>query len=101
MDAATTDACIELLDEAGQPRVLQKILPIVARGQDEARGSLGRSLPLLDSDGVHNGIDGGEGVGRVTKPGLDQPVGFAAINRVPRRMIEEQVQQVWYIHSAT
>ena len=37
-------------------------------------------------------IDGGEGVGRVTKPGLDQPVGAAAINRVPRRMIEEQVQ---------
>ena len=35
--------------------------------------------------------DGGEGVGRVTKPGLDQPVGAAAINRVPRRMIEEQV----------
>ncbi|MBQ2062423.1 MAG: cobalt-precorrin-5B (C(1))-methyltransferase, partial [Oscillospiraceae bacterium] len=25
-------------------------------------------------------IDGGEGVGRVTKPGLDQPVGAAAIN---------------------
>lgn len=32
-------------------------------------------------------IDGGEGVGRVTKPGLDQPVGAAAINTVPRRMI--------------
>ena len=31
-------------------------------------------------------IDGGEGVGRVTKPGLDQPVGAAAINTVPRRM---------------
>ncbi len=29
-------------------------------------------------------IDGGEGVGRVTKPGLDQPVGAAAINSVPR-----------------
>lgn len=39
-------------------------------------------------------IDGGEGVGRVTKPGLDQPVGSAAINRVPRQMIQEQVQQV-------
>ena len=39
-------------------------------------------------------IDGGEGVGRVTRPGLDQPVGAAAINRVPRRMIEEQVQAV-------
>lgn len=39
-------------------------------------------------------IDGGEGVGRVTRPGLDQPVGAAAINRVPRRMIEEQVRRV-------
>ena len=28
-------------------------------------------------------IDGGEGVGRVTKPGLDQPVGNAAITDVP------------------
>ena len=34
-------------------------------------------------------IDGGEGVGRVTKPGLDQPVGAAAINHVPRQMITE------------
>lgn len=39
-------------------------------------------------------IDGGEGVGRVTKPGLDQPVGAAAINRVPRRMIEQQATAV-------
>ena len=34
-------------------------------------------------------IDGGTGVGRVTKPGLDQPVGAAAINHVPRQMITE------------
>lgn len=34
-------------------------------------------------------IDGGEGVGRVTRPGLDQPVGEAAINSVPRQMIRE------------
>lgn len=39
-------------------------------------------------------IDGGEGVGRVTKPGLDQPVGEAAINSVPRKMIEENVREV-------
>lgn len=39
-------------------------------------------------------IDGGEGVGRVTKPGLDQPVGAAAINTVPRRMIAQAVQEV-------
>ena len=39
-------------------------------------------------------IDGGRGVGRVTKPGLDQPVGAAAINSVPRLMIREAVEEV-------
>ena len=39
-------------------------------------------------------IDGGEGVGRVTKEGLDQPVGAAAINSTPRRMIDEGVRAV-------
>lgn len=39
-------------------------------------------------------IDGGIGVGRVTKPGLDQPVGNAAINRVPREMIAKEVLEV-------
>ena len=39
-------------------------------------------------------IDGGLGVGRVTREGLDQPVGAAAINSTPRRMIAEQVQAV-------
>ena len=44
-------------------------------------------------------IDGGEGVGRVTKPGLDQPVGAAAINSVPRRMITAAVEAVCAAHS--
>lgn len=39
-------------------------------------------------------IDGGKGVGRVIKPGLDQPVGAAAINHVPRQMIWQQVKDV-------
>ena len=39
-------------------------------------------------------IDGGEGVGRVTKPGLDQPVGSAAINHVPRQMIQAAAEAV-------
>lgn len=38
-------------------------------------------------------IDGGEGVGRVTRPGLDQPVGSAAINSTPRKMISQQLQK--------
>lgn len=39
-------------------------------------------------------IDGGIGIGRVTKRGLDQPVGNAAINSVPRKMIRENVEEV-------
>ena len=39
-------------------------------------------------------IDGGTGVGRVTKPGLDRRVGEAAINSVPREMITAAVQAV-------
>lgn len=42
-----------------------------------------------DEPGV--GIEGGEGVGRITKPGLELPVGEPAINPVPRRMIVEAV----------
>lgn len=39
-------------------------------------------------------IRGGEGVGIVTKPGLDQPPGEAAINTGPRNMIREAVRSV-------
>ena len=39
-------------------------------------------------------IDGGFGIGRVTKRGLDQPVGNAAINSIPRQMIRENVKEV-------
>lgn len=39
---------------------------------------------------IHSSIilDGGVGVGRVTKPGLSQKVGEAAINPVPKAMID-------------
>ena len=39
-------------------------------------------------------IDGGIGVGRVTKPGLGLDIGSAAINPVPKKMILENVQEV-------
>ncbi|MBR4234790.1 MAG: cobalamin biosynthesis protein CbiD [Clostridia bacterium] len=41
----------------------------------------------------------GEGVGKVTLPGLKLPVGEAAINPVPRRMITEAVRSV-FAHNA-
>jgi len=46
---------------------------------------------------LHDGeiiIDGGQGIGRVTKPGLDQPVGNAAINSTPRMMIHRELESV-------
>ncbi|EEG74483.1 cobalt-precorrin-5B (C(1))-methyltransferase CbiD [[Clostridium] hylemonae] len=43
--------------------------------------------------GTSVSLDGGKGVGRVTKKGLDQPPGAAAINKVPRRMIVEAVEE--------
>ena len=47
-----------------------------------------------ENDGRRILIEGGKGVGRVTKPGLDQPVGEAAINSVPRKMITKEVLEV-------
>jgi len=41
--------------------------------------------------GIH--LDGGIGVGRVTKAGLPVPVGQAAINPVPRKMINSVVKE--------
>ena len=49
-------------------------------------------VSLSDEPGIT--IDGGAGIGRVTKPGLDQPVGQAAINRIPRQMIAENVGKI-------
>ena len=39
-------------------------------------------------------IDGGEGVGRVTKPGLGLEIGSAAINPTPKKMILENIIEV-------
>ncbi len=49
-----------------------------------------------DQSTQENGIriTGGEGIGIVTRPGLDQPVGSPAINSVPRQMIRKEVGEV-------
>jgi cobalt-precorrin-5B (C1)-methyltransferase len=49
-------------------------------------------------------IEGGIGIGKVTKPGLAVPPGEWAINPVPRRMIEQAVDAVlseFNIHNST
>lgn len=39
-------------------------------------------------------ITGGEGIGKVTKKGLNQPVGEYAINSTPRKMIEDELTNI-------
>ena len=65
-------------------------------GGDDADDTNGALVYAKVSRKVSEGIevDGGVGVGRVTRRGLDQPVGNAAINRVPRSMIKEAVEDV-------
>jgi cobalt-precorrin-5B (C1)-methyltransferase len=58
------------------------------KSSDVASSSIEQpSLPVIT-------IEGGHGVGRVTKPGLSVAVGEAAINPVPRRMIRDAVAEV-------
>ncbi len=59
---------------------------------DATHGTLVYSDVTLTESGID--IDGGKGVGRVTRRGLDQPPGNAAINRVPRAMIKEALEDV-------
>lgn len=91
------------------PKGIPLILPVYnhCKGEDWASCSVQKDSGddpdvtngihiFAKAEKIHKGIviDGGVGVGRVTKKGLDQPVGAAAINTVPRKMIEEQVRKV-------
>lgn len=59
---------------------------------DATSGTLVYSTVSRIDSGIE--VDGGTGVGRVTRKGLDQPPGNAAINRVPRSMIREALEDV-------
>ena len=61
---------------------------------DATHGTLVYSKVSKADSGIN--IDGVVGVGRVTRKGLDQPVGNAAINHVPRSMIKEAVEDVQF-----
>lgn len=55
--------------------------------------TISAKVELTDDDGKIT-IDGGKGIGSVTKEGLPVPVGEAAINPVPRKMIKEAIREV-------
>lgn len=84
--------CGVVKDAGDDPDVTNGCL-IVAEVRKTDAENVTDGATIRDSGGEIT-IDGGEGVGRVTKSGLDQPIGAAAINRVPRRMIADAVREV-------
>ncbi|MCP4669727.1 MAG: cobalamin biosynthesis protein CbiD, partial [Desulfobacula sp.] len=59
------------------------------------KAKIGAKITLSHSDKTKINIAGGKGVGTITKPGLELPVGEPAINPGPRRMIQNSVKEVF------
>ena len=68
--------------------------PDMTKGMEVLSG-----VVVLDADG-EIGFRAGSGVGIITEPGLKLPVGEAAINPVPRQMIEAAVRSVFGARAA-
>jgi cobalt-precorrin-5B (C1)-methyltransferase len=68
--------------------------------RDNAQGSTSLACKRAGLQAFKLIIKGGVGVGMVTKPGLAVPVGEPAINPVPRKMIQEAVQEAVTDHKA-
>ena len=79
---------VEIGGNAGSDGIVEASIQSSKNGsQDSSCAFTSESFPYLT-------LDGGIGIGRVTKEGLEQAVGQAAINRVPRQMIFDAVADV-------
>lgn len=82
-------ARVEMLDIPGEKRNLSEEKPDIPEENPDIHGAGNEP----DAAGERFILDGGEGVGRVTKPGLSQAIGEAAINPVPRSMILREAKE--------
>ncbi|MGP8049325.1 MAG: cobalt-precorrin-5B (C(1))-methyltransferase [Desulfobaccales bacterium] len=123
--AAAQGALWELLEPPAPERVEVTLpgggrltIPLLYHQHSEERGEAAVIKDAGDDPDVTNGAQigarvwrlngrdtqeevvflGGEGVGRVTKPGLALAVGEPAINPMPRRMIRRSLSPVWERH---
>lgn len=86
-ETATMTPAVTRLDEAGAYCCMRKD---AGDDPDVTHGALiCAQVRLVATPGIH--LEGGEGVGRVTLPGLGLPVGGPAINPVPRQQITANV----------
>ncbi len=98
-DGAMVYAYVRFLRDSNEPCATGSWgAPAAGEKDNFAADSAGRAARNNDNSAEPEiVIRGGLGVGRVTKPGLDQPVGEAAINSGPRKMIREAVRSVWQL----
>lgn len=59
------------------------------------KAKIGARVTISDATAFEINIIGGKGVGTITKPGLELPVGEPAINPGPRTMIQNSVKDVF------
>ncbi len=84
-DGAVVEAAVFWTDSDGDQ-------PETANSGGRFKDNSGR--PHLEAGDGSIRFEAGEGVGRITKPGLSIPPGEAAINPTPRRMIEAALREV-------
>ena len=87
-DATSGNELSDVKIDVGTRNVAQKENGIADKQEIEVTGT------GCQNEHIGIKITGGEGIGRVTLPGLDQPVGEYAINHVPREMITKEVSEV-------
>jgi cobalt-precorrin-5B (C1)-methyltransferase len=65
------------------------------------KAEIGADVKLLKPDSKNNNIciTGGNGVGKITKPGLEMPPGEPAINSGPRKMINQAITETLAKHN--
>ena len=102
----------QVLSSPSAPAGLEKVLPRAGRSHSFSDSAVATvikdagddpditngqaivaTVAFSDEPGIH--FLQGEGVGRVTLPGLGLPIGGPAINRVPRQMIEQELTALY------
>ena len=96
-DGILVYAAVSRIDPHREGMILQphsQASETIVHSKPQASGTIFNPEPENEAEGPFIHIDGGTGVGRVTREGLQQKVGEAAINPVPKQMILQEVLAV-------
>lgn len=83
-------SCAVQKDSGDDPDITNKILIFAEVSYIYNSGNIVNDTAAVKPQII---VDGGVGIGRITKKGLARPVGAAAINPVPLKMIEEALKE--------